>query len=246
MSMETYMEKLKDDNLHIPFLENDKDKEAAYILSHKSRLNRTFKAIPETANKLKILDIGTTPFTFYIKEQNPNFDVWTVDRTDASRKWCANAGINLVVANLEDSLSPFEDGFFDVVIFCEVLEHLVAPHSEILADIRRILCPSGKLIISVPNIAHFSNRVKLLLGISPLQDTGVQFIRNWIHGHGHVHEYTRKEIIRTLESVGFKITKVEMLSRELSILSLKKRILCTFINLIPSFRLRIFIECESQ
>lgn len=44
---------------------------------------------------------------------------------------------------------PFEDAHFDSVLFNQVLEHVFHP-DELLLEIKRILKPGGKLLISVP------------------------------------------------------------------------------------------------
>ncbi|MBD3322227.1 MAG: methyltransferase domain-containing protein [Chitinivibrionales bacterium] len=43
-----------------------------------------------------------------------------------------------------------KDNSFDLVIMCEVIEHVENP-DRVLREIRRILHPDGKLIISFPN-----------------------------------------------------------------------------------------------
>jgi ubiquinone/menaquinone biosynthesis C-methylase UbiE len=48
-------------------------------------------------------------------------------------------------------MRAFGDGGFDAVIMMEVLEHIPTPHKAI-AEIRRVLKPEGKLILSVPFI----------------------------------------------------------------------------------------------
>jgi SAM-dependent methyltransferase len=44
---------------------------------------------------------------------------------------------------------PFRDAMFDTVLCTEVLEHLPQPE-RCLSELRRVLCPGGKLILSVP------------------------------------------------------------------------------------------------
>ena len=57
---------------------------------------------------------------------------------------------------------PFPDGSFDLAICTEVLEHLFAPQRA-LAEIRRVLRPGGRVIVTVPNLAHWRNRLDLAL-----------------------------------------------------------------------------------
>src|SRR6188508_3358710 len=54
-------------------------------------------------------------------------------------------------------------GPFDFVLLTDVLEHLEDPGSMLLA-IRDSLAPEGQVIVSVPNVAHWTVRLDLLLG----------------------------------------------------------------------------------
>src|SRR6266700_2253791 len=52
---------------------------------------------------------------------------------------------------------PYPDAAFDLVILCEVAEHL--PSSiPVIAEIGRVLTPGGHLILSTPNIARLHSR----------------------------------------------------------------------------------------
>lgn len=54
-------------------------------------------------------------------------------------------------------------GPFDAIIFADVLEHLVDPWRT-LRQMRDLLAPGGHVLLSVPNIAHWTARLNLLLG----------------------------------------------------------------------------------
>lgn len=81
-------------------------------------------------------------------------------------------GIQVAVCDIETTPFPHEDASVDQVLFCEVLEHLLYPHG-VLREIRRVLRPGGRVLVSSPNMAALRNRVRLLLGLSildPLPD----------------------------------------------------------------------------
>lgn len=98
---------------------------------------------------------------------------------------------------------------FDLVIFTEVLEHIFASDKMVMANIFSMLVPGGTLCSSVPNIATFSNRIRLLMGRNvcwPKEDQ----IEGVFGGHGHIREYTIKEAIDLMRD--FQIITVQGIS----------------------------------
>jgi len=69
------------------------------------------------------------------------------------------------VLRIDDAASlPFDDESFDVVVCSEVLEHLFEPQLAV-AEAMRVLRPNGRLILTVPNVAYWRDRVDALLGV---------------------------------------------------------------------------------
>jgi SAM-dependent methyltransferase len=59
---------------------------------------------------------------------------------------------------------PYSAGLFDRVLCLDVLEHLTYEQQpQALAELHRVLAPSGELLVSVPNLAHLQSRVHFLL-----------------------------------------------------------------------------------
>ena len=88
-----------------------------------------------------------------------------------------------------DGPLPFEDGQFDIVWAGEVIEH-VADTARWLSEVRRVLTPHGRLLVTTPN----HGRLPLLIhGIEdlapPLGD--------------HLHLYDAGGLRRLLEEFGF-------------------------------------------
>lgn len=250
MTLHEFIDRLEQDTSISTFIEGDRGAEIDYVRSSQSRFERIARSIPDSDAPLRVLDIGTTPFTLYIKQTHPHYEVSTLDRTDLMAERCRLAGVRLKACNLDDALLPFDDESFDVVIFTEVLEHIFAPPSDVLREVKRIMRPHGKLILGVPNIARLSERIKLLLGRSPLPEADHQMNKDWQHGHGHLHEYTRSEILSICRAVNLRPTKVDMLAvnpldmvRGRMKFHWKKFLYYSIVSLFPSFRGCIHIEC---
>ena len=111
---------------------------------------------------------------------------------------------------------PFADDAFDVVVAGEVLEHV--PHPDLmLAEIRRVLTPAGRLLLSTPNIVGWANRVLVPLGIQPLfteTSSEVHLGRRWrVLGQGnqvqgHLKVFSHRALVEILERTGFTVLRV--------------------------------------
>jgi len=97
-------------------------------------------------------------------------------------------GLDFRLAPIDGPL-PLEDNSFDLVWSSEVIEH-VADTARWLSEIRRVLAPSGRLLLTTPS----HGRLRLALGgierfSEPLGD--------------HLHLYTRRSLAQVLEEFGF-------------------------------------------
>ncbi len=90
------------------------------------------------------------------------------------------------------------DASFDVIVFCEVLEHMTNDPMHALREIARVLKPGGLLVLTTPNVARIENVIALLEGRN---------IYDPYSGYGpygrHNREYTRDELHRLLAYCGF-------------------------------------------
>ena len=77
----------------------------------------------------------------------------------------------VIVADL-DQAAPQLHGTFDAIVYGDVLEHLNDPLSVLVA-LNRTLGADGRVIVSVPNVAHLWVRLSLLLGRWEYADRGI-------------------------------------------------------------------------
>jgi 2-polyprenyl-3-methyl-5-hydroxy-6-metoxy-1,4-benzoquinol methylase len=88
----------------------------------------------------------------------------------------------------------------DYIIFGDVLEHLIDPHTT-LKRLVILLKNEGKAIISLPNIAHVELFIQVYLkGTWPRNPRG-------IFDKTHLRWFTRKDAIEMVESSGLKVKK---------------------------------------
>ena len=98
MTIHEYIDQLEQDASISTFIEGDRDAEINYVRSSLSRFDRIARSVPDSDTPLRVLDIGTTPFTLYIKQTHPHYEVSTLDRTDMMAERCRQAITRLLRA----------------------------------------------------------------------------------------------------------------------------------------------------
>lgn len=105
--------------------------------------------------------------------------------------------------NVEKDTFPYGAESFDVVLFCEIIEHLLSDPVQALVEIRRVLRPDGILVLSTPNVARLENVSKILSGKN---------IYDPYSGYGpygrHNREYTQQDLFALLSANGFRVDSV--------------------------------------
>lgn len=91
---------------------------------------------------------------------------------------------------------------YDCIVFADVLEHTVNPQKT-LNKLSMNLADTGKILISVPNIAFIQQRFLHLLGVFDYSSRG------GIMDHTHLHFFTKKSLIKLAENSGLFIKKIE-------------------------------------
>jgi SAM-dependent methyltransferase len=97
---------------------------------------------------------------------------------------------------------PYPDARFDLVTWCEVIEHLTENPVHALAEIHRVLRPGGWLVVSTPNAARAGNIAMLLQGRSVYDP---YHLGAPLKGSRHSREYTLEELSDLVAGCGFEV-----------------------------------------
>ena len=109
---------------------------------------------------------------------------------------------SVLVGNIEHMLLDLEPSSFDVLLLIDVLEHLVDPVST-LRRLVPLLRPSGRIVVALPNVAHWSIRLRLLSGRFDYEDSGIM-------DKTHLHFYTLRTAREMLERAGLAILEIDI------------------------------------
>lgn len=106
--------------------------------------------------------------------------------------------------NLETDLLPFTEQSVELVIFLEVIEHLLYDPMSVLLEINRIMKKNALLFLSTPNLNSARAFSKMLKGDNPNLYTPYHG-KNASLYERHNREYTIKELKILLNNSGFSI-----------------------------------------
>ena len=193
---------------------------STYLARHRHEYLRTVRDLlehrPPVPGPVRVMELGAFFGTVCIALSSLGYEVTAADIPEYIEMpeqvaRYGRHGVSIKGVRLQDSRLPFDDESFDVVIMCEVLEHLNFNPLPLLKEINRILAPGGIFYLSLPNYANIRNRVKVLKGGAPgidvesfyeqLRPGGQEIV------YGHWREYTAPEVRAMLEPLGFRIER---------------------------------------
>ena len=140
----------------------------------------------------RVLDLGCGAGHFLAALLDAGAQAVGVDIAEAALERARTTVPNVDVRLLEDGVIPAGHGEFDLVWCSEVLEH-IPDVAEALYEIRRVLGPGGRLLLTVPNTG-LRARLRFERHFDPLGQ--------------HVRFFTRRSLAHTLEATGFAPVRV--------------------------------------
>ena len=153
----------------------------------------------------RILDLGTWGGEFLSRSDVKSLFVefYGVDLPLPSIRKAKEKGIDAFQWNLNVTPYPFASSCFDCIAALAVIEHLFDPVATI-REINRLLRIGGKVIVALPNVVSFSNRVRSICGFPP-----VTYLDPGWDG-GHLHYFTIPTTRKLLEQNGFLVKGVHV------------------------------------
>lgn len=173
------------------------------------------RLVPEPTDRGRLLELGSPPFhmTLLLQRLRRYEVVPTAAAADertrfvqqvASRAYGEDLTFDCPCFDIERERFPFADGEFDVVLFCEVIEHLTENPVFALSEIHRVLKPGGLVIVSTPNAARSGNLMRLWLGVNVFDQ---YHLGAPLRGTRHSREYTMQELENLIGGCGFRVDR---------------------------------------
>ena len=116
---------------------------------------------------------------------------------------CEKARENLsmvICGDIEEIDLPFEERYFDCIVFADILEHLKDPLS-VIKKLKKHLKDSGVVVASIPNVRYYQVINMLVDGYWTYGDYGIL-------DRTHLRFFTKKEILALFKNAGFEITTI--------------------------------------
>lgn len=110
-------------------------------------------------------------------------------------------------------------GTYDIILFCEVVEHLYTKPERVLGRLKPHLQPGGIIIVQTPNGVQCRHRAQMSLGRNP-------FARINEARDSHYREYTAGEIYDIAAAAGLEVRSLELMNY----FGLRKQLTATVID----------------
>jgi SAM-dependent methyltransferase len=189
----------------------------AYFEKHLPRLKRTLSLVPTPHGTGRVLELGCymqlTPALKYFSGYR---EVYGADYGSAtSRHKSVQYGdtlfeLDVDLFDAERDPYPYPPDHFELVLACEVIEHMLFDPMHLLLEARRVLQENGRILITTPNIAGLTSVARVLHG----HDNPQIHSKYQIPAAGaapevqHMREYTLAELGDLVTSAGFEIEQL--------------------------------------
>jgi methionine biosynthesis protein MetW len=149
---------------------------------------------------VRVLDVGCgTGSVAVIANRDRNNTVIGIEPDSQRADVARSRGLTVYTGFLDDAFLAAHEPF-DVVMASDVLEHTASP-AELLKLMTMAIKPDGIVLVSVPNIAHWSVRLNLLRGRFDHEPVGIMDAT-------HLRWFTARTISSLFEQSGLQVIEM--------------------------------------
>ncbi len=157
---------------------------------------------------MSILDVGCGggDFGVGLRQKCPSAEIYGIEINQEVAERAPSLYRQVYVGDVNAVLANLPDAGFDLIVFNDLLEHLVDPYT-CLAACRRILRPEGRVLASIPNMRFWPALSDLIFQADwRYRDAGVM-------DETHLRFFTGKSIRRMFDDAGFEIEQMHGINK---------------------------------
>ena len=147
----------------------------------------------------RALDVGAADGFLAELLTRQGWQVTALERDPAQAAKARGRCHEVIVADL-DAAAPRLEGNYAAIVYGDVLEHLSDP-LPVLVALNRTLSAEGRVIVSVPNVAHLWVRLSLALGRWDYGDRGIL-------DRTHLRFFTKRTLGAFLRDAGLRVEEL--------------------------------------
>jgi 2-polyprenyl-3-methyl-5-hydroxy-6-metoxy-1,4-benzoquinol methylase len=166
----------------------------------KDKRDELLALVPSDAKR--ILDVGCADGALGARLKSAGREVVGIDRDERSCSIASQRLSQTLSGDVEQLQLPFAKGYFDCIVYADVLEHLLDPLG-LLKRHRDYLSSDGYVIASIPNIRYYKVIIRLLFGGT------WDYVDKGILDRTHLRFFTLLNIKELFRDAGYRIVAIK-------------------------------------
>ena len=169
-------------------------------------------------SRTRILDVGCFNGYISVLFKQLGYQVTATDAYDSEERRAIfqKIEIEFIPSNMNelDAFNHLPGEWFDIILFTQVIEHILNHPAGLVSSLARLMRPGGLMVLTTPNPATVMAALRLLKGNSLLWGTRDFIGQPKIDGGTiiskadiHYREYTSDEIYHMLTGAGLRVEK---------------------------------------
>jgi 2-polyprenyl-3-methyl-5-hydroxy-6-metoxy-1,4-benzoquinol methylase len=155
-----------------------------------------------------VLDVGCGEGFFGQNlKQARDLEVWGIEIVEARARAARERLDAVLTGDVTLLVSQLPMSFFDVVVFDDVLEHLIDPY-DLLTRMKAHLSHGGVIVSSIPNIRFYPTFYELAVHCE------WEYEESGILDSTHLRFFTERSIRRMYERLGYEVLRHEGINKQ--------------------------------
>ena len=177
------------------------DRKSMWSLRYCSRMASVQRVLRQLPAGARVLEVGASQANATLLAAEAGLQAVALDRDARALRYAWRKHTHgQFAAVCGDALAlPFGERQFDALLAMEIFEHLPEPPLA-LAEMRRVLCPGGLLVITTPNARYLSEDLPSYSQRPEHQEAMAE-----ADGSGHLFAFTLPELTDLLSAGGFEV-----------------------------------------